>query len=156
LLRRERQLPPNLNLRPGSAALSPTFSVAHDSGSTAVRFYDPGTGQFISRDPIEALTREAYGYVGGNPLNATDPTGRCSVGAFVTSLFEWGQFGPDSCEKEAGERNRQAIGGAIAYYIGLQMLWGVSPNGVADGDDWQCDITFGTGAFAGSQWVVAG
>jgi hypothetical protein len=39
------------------------------------RYYDPGTGQFISRDPIEALTREPYGYTGGNPLNRTDPEG---------------------------------------------------------------------------------
>ena len=39
------------------------------------RYYDPATGQFLTRDPIEAQTREPYGYVGGNPLNGTDPTG---------------------------------------------------------------------------------
>ncbi|MGI8809508.1 MAG: RHS repeat-associated core domain-containing protein [Acidimicrobiales bacterium] len=39
------------------------------------RYYDPATGQFLTRDPIEAVTREPYGYVGGNPLNATDPSG---------------------------------------------------------------------------------
>ncbi|MGH9197837.1 MAG: RHS repeat-associated core domain-containing protein, partial [Acidimicrobiia bacterium] len=39
------------------------------------RYYDPATGQFLTRDPIEAATREPYGYVGGNPLNATDPSG---------------------------------------------------------------------------------
>jgi RHS repeat-associated protein len=39
------------------------------------RLYDPTTGQFLSRDPINALTRSAYGYVYGNPLNATDPSG---------------------------------------------------------------------------------
>ena len=39
------------------------------------RYYDPATGQFLSRDPIEAETRSAYGYVGGNPLNGTDPSG---------------------------------------------------------------------------------
>ncbi|MBI2705038.1 MAG: hypothetical protein HYX32_07080, partial [Actinobacteria bacterium] len=39
------------------------------------RNYDPTTGTFISRDPANALTRSAYGYVGGNPLNATDPSG---------------------------------------------------------------------------------
>ncbi|MFN8038890.1 MAG: DUF6531 domain-containing protein [Acidimicrobiales bacterium] len=36
------------------------------------RVYDPTTGQFISRDPANALTRSAYGYTGGNPLNRTD------------------------------------------------------------------------------------
>ncbi len=39
------------------------------------RFYDPSTGQFLTRDPIEAITRSAYAYVGGNPLNAVDPSG---------------------------------------------------------------------------------
>ena len=39
------------------------------------RYYDPATGQFLSRDPIEALTRSAYGYVDGNPLNGRDPLG---------------------------------------------------------------------------------
>ena len=39
------------------------------------RYYDPATGQFISRDPLVALTRSAYGYADGNPLNGTDPMG---------------------------------------------------------------------------------
>jgi len=39
------------------------------------RYYDPATGQFVSRDPIEALTRSAYAYVYGSPVNATDPLG---------------------------------------------------------------------------------
>lgn len=38
-------------------------------------FYDPSTGQFLTRDPLDAATREPYGYVYGNPLNATDPSG---------------------------------------------------------------------------------
>ncbi|MHB8662784.1 MAG: RHS repeat-associated core domain-containing protein [Acidimicrobiales bacterium] len=39
------------------------------------RYYDPATGQFLSRDPVVALTRSAYGYVSNNPLNGTDPSG---------------------------------------------------------------------------------
>ncbi len=39
------------------------------------RYYDPATAQFVTRDPIEQLTREPYGYVNGNPLNAKDPLG---------------------------------------------------------------------------------
>jgi RHS repeat-associated protein len=41
------------------------------------RFYDPTTGQFLTRDPINAITRSAYGYVYGNPLNMVDPSGLC-------------------------------------------------------------------------------
>ena len=43
------------------------------------RYYDPTTGTFLTRDPIETITREPYGYVGGNPLNATDPSGLVGI-----------------------------------------------------------------------------
>jgi RHS repeat-associated protein len=39
------------------------------------RYYDPTTGQFLSRDPATASTREPYGYVSDSPLNGTDPSG---------------------------------------------------------------------------------
>lgn len=39
------------------------------------RLYDPNTGQFLSRDPATMMTRSAYGYVFGDPLGDTDPTG---------------------------------------------------------------------------------
>jgi RHS repeat-associated protein len=41
------------------------------------RYYDPATGQFLSRDALTAVTRAAYGYAANSPLNATDPTGHC-------------------------------------------------------------------------------
>lgn len=39
------------------------------------RTYDPVTGQFLSRDPLESSTRQPYIYVGDSPLNGVDPTG---------------------------------------------------------------------------------
>ena len=42
------------------------------------RYYDPGTGQFLSRDPVASATRSAYGYVVDDPLNGADPNGLCS------------------------------------------------------------------------------
>jgi RHS repeat-associated protein len=39
------------------------------------RYYDPTTGQFLSRDPLVAITQSAYGYAADNPLDATDPSG---------------------------------------------------------------------------------
>jgi RHS repeat-associated protein len=39
------------------------------------RYYDPQTAQFLTRDPLEPLTQEPYGYVYGNPLNWADPLG---------------------------------------------------------------------------------
>jgi RHS repeat-associated protein len=43
------------------------------------RFYDPSSAQFLSRDPALASTRSPYAYVGGNPLNSTDPGGEASL-----------------------------------------------------------------------------
>ena len=39
------------------------------------RYYDPSTQQFISRDPSVGVSGQPYVYAGGNPVNATDPTG---------------------------------------------------------------------------------
>jgi RHS repeat-associated protein len=39
------------------------------------RYYDPATAQFLTRDPAVSLTREPYGYTGGDPLNRVDPSG---------------------------------------------------------------------------------
>jgi RHS repeat-associated protein len=41
------------------------------------RYYDPTTAQFLTLDPAVAMTMSPYGYVHGNPLNATDPSGLC-------------------------------------------------------------------------------
>jgi RHS repeat-associated protein len=51
------------------------------------RYYDPATGQFITRDPIESLTRQPYSYAQDNPINGTDPTGLCGTGS-IGDLFD--------------------------------------------------------------------
>ena len=42
------------------------------------RYYDPATAQFLTRDPLDAATRSAYGYGGNDPLDQSDPLGLCS------------------------------------------------------------------------------
>ena len=53
-----------------------------DSGSGLdyynARYYDPTLGQFTSADTVQGPNR--FGYVGGNPETATDPTGQMTVG----------------------------------------------------------------------------
>ncbi|MEA2221504.1 MAG: hypothetical protein QOJ35_4130, partial [Solirubrobacteraceae bacterium] len=39
------------------------------------RWYDPATGQFLTRDPLEAITGSAYGYANADPINLVDPSG---------------------------------------------------------------------------------
>ena len=57
-------------------------------GTVLARYYDPATAQFLTVDPRVATTLSPYGYVAGNPLNASDPLGLCS----------WNPFSADSCE----------------------------------------------------------
>ncbi len=49
------------------------------------RYYDPATGQFLTRDPAAEATRSAYGFVSGSPLNGRDPQGLCPVDAMLTA-----------------------------------------------------------------------
>jgi hypothetical protein len=72
-------------------------------------FYDPTTGQFLTRDPMASITRSAYSYTNGSPLNATDPSG-----LWCTGGVSWGLG--SGCDDEpvptrvgaaAGRANRQ-------------------------------------------------
>jgi len=40
------------------------------------RTYNPATGQFLTRDPLEPQTGQAYAYANNNPVNNSDPTGQ--------------------------------------------------------------------------------
>jgi RHS repeat-associated protein len=46
-------------------------------GTVLARYYDPTVGQFLTVDPMVASTLAPYGYVAGDPLNASDPSGEC-------------------------------------------------------------------------------
>jgi len=49
------------------------------------RFYTPTLGQFIETDPVGyADNLNMYAYVGGDPVNATDPSGMCT-GSRITN-----------------------------------------------------------------------
>jgi RHS repeat-associated protein len=65
------------------------------------RYYDPGTAQFLTVDPAVATTAQPYGYVGDNPVNATDPTGMLSywaVASWARRNAYWGDNGfPNDC-----------------------------------------------------------
>jgi len=43
------------------------------------RYYDPGTGQFLSQDPAVAETGQPYAYSADDPLNLSDPSGYSAV-----------------------------------------------------------------------------
>ncbi len=101
------------------------------------RYYDPGTGQFISRDPMVTTTRQPYAYVADNPLNATDPMGLCAwndFGCFAGNLaalpgailHDAGQ-GQDNFIKNIQDPNLRPLVavGAAAFAVGA-TLYGVA------------------------------
>ncbi len=82
------------------------------------RWFDPGTGGFISEDPLGFAAGDAnlYRYVGNSPLNGIDPSGLTQQGnplEHVTTLVDSSTLGNGS----AG--NRSSSAGLLA---GLQEL----------------------------------
>ena len=57
------------------------------------RYYDPGTGQFLTRDPRNVITRTPYLYASGDPINRTDPSGLDDGGGDFTGTFDTGGGG---------------------------------------------------------------
>jgi RHS repeat-associated protein len=54
----------------------------------SARYYNPNTGRFLSRDPLdgyigEPATLHKYLYANGDPVNLTDPSGRDATVEFV-------------------------------------------------------------------------
>lgn len=65
----------------GSATTPLGFDAQYTSEDTGLiylraRVYDPSTAQFMTLDPLIDETGETYGYAGGNPVNAGDPSGQ--------------------------------------------------------------------------------
>jgi hypothetical protein len=85
-------------LRSTSAGLRvPTDANTTRAAVVLGRYYDPTTAQFLTVDPLDALTQSAYGSVADNPLNGTDPSGLMYVtGAAAWSGSDEGALGPCS------------------------------------------------------------
>ena len=61
------------------------------------RYYDPSTARFISEDPVGWASGQtnAYAYVGGNPVQFSDPSGLQAFGFPVpVGPMPGGRFGP--------------------------------------------------------------
>lgn len=83
------------------------------------RYYDPTTGQFMSSDPLEAITQQPYSYANDDPINGTDPTGLgCGTpdpGGCVNDVTGWA----------GGQVNNLAgtdVGGDVVNYFGTHTV----------------------------------
>jgi RHS repeat-associated protein len=72
------------------------------------RYYDPTTGQFLTRDALAAVTRQPYTYVNGNSLNYADPSGAIGGGLGGCALN-------DTCPPVSNDPVTSAIGAIVTY-----------------------------------------
>ncbi len=103
--------------QPEGGAVPPTFGYngeVQDAATGLVnlraRTYNPATGQFLTRDPLEAQTAESYAYAEGDPVNGTDPSGTCTV--FGVEISFLGIKG-SSCRQQALGQTNQNISQAV-------------------------------------------
>lgn len=110
------------------------------------RVYDPATGQFLSRDPLEEVTREPYSYASNNPANRGDPAGLFSLAGVGGAILDAGGFIKDTATGVASDLN------PVRYYQeeircieeGCSYLESVS-HGLQGAAVLACDVT-GVGA----------
>jgi RHS repeat-associated protein len=79
----------------GTATTPLGYDGQYTSGDTGLvylraRIYDPATAQFLTVDPLVAVTGAPYSYAGDTPLNWADPSGLLSFGEITESVEELG------------------------------------------------------------------
>jgi RHS repeat-associated protein len=93
------------------------------------RVYDPATAQFLTVDPIAAITGAPYNYANDNPLNLGDPTGLWSPTA---SLEKFSNEIGEGISNVAGGLANGLTGGLIegggnpcstGYTVGQDVSW---------------------------------
>jgi hypothetical protein len=108
------------------------------------RYYDPGTGQFLSVDPAVDQTQAPYAYVDGDPVNGIDPLGLgCFLGVACT-FQSWGEH----------------VVGQFAYNVAgtfgqLSTTWCEIKHDPGAFIGSVAGYTAGAAIFAGGGWVAA-
>jgi hypothetical protein len=125
-------------------------SWASDTLPVVGRYHDPTTAQFLTRDPLVALTQSAYGYTNENPLNGTDPTG----------LWNEGACAPWQSEPESGSTldNEGGCGNYIANNLNLGPVPGIQAclanSAACNGPDELSHLVIGLGGCIGICWSL--
>lgn len=92
------------------------------------RTYDPRTAQFLSPDPLVAVSGETYAYAAANPVNLTDPNGLSpSSGACPCPPCpeDTPFYDPKYWLPELVTTTKKSSGGGVGGYIGQIIVGGV-------------------------------
>jgi len=89
------------------------------------RVYDPATAQFLTVDPLEAITGAPYSYTRDNPGNSADPTGLCNADPISESFWTEG-----NCVSESPlnpihyyEKEVESYENGCGYFASVLMVW---------------------------------
>jgi RHS repeat-associated protein len=101
---------------------------------TTLRYYDPGNGRFLNRDPIGASGGiNVYGYCGNNATSETDPLGLWGFGGFgfagaggatlaTGTLMEAAGVGADASVVGVPVGVVLNVAGAVVDAVGIVMI----------------------------------
>ncbi len=78
------------------------------------RYYDPATEQFISRDPLVAVTGQPYAYADDSPVNFVDPTG---AGWDALDILEHLMAKPAICDKMKPDFSTSALSIRLLQFV---------------------------------------
>lgn len=109
------------------------------------RYYDPGTGRFLTPDSLGFRSGDTnlYRYVGNDPTNAIDPTGHQAIGEYVENLAAQFEVGATAIEY-GGDKPVTFTIGAMA---GGQPFVGISASPSLSGT-----LPIGEGGGVGLGW----
>jgi RHS repeat-associated protein len=94
------------------------------------RYYDPQSGRWPSRDPIqEAGSINLYGYVGNNPINAVDALGLMPLASPATAQA-WAPTPPGSAANVGGHQAVTFMANAIAAEAVAAVVLFAAPEAV--------------------------
>ena len=127
----------NVTSHTGSATTNLQYDGQYTDAETGyqylrARYYDPGTEQFLTRDPLTSETRTPYTYALNAPTNVVDPTGEIGVQVCVLACVGyqsgdgWG-FGFGLGGDVSSGHGDVGLGTSTVYYPHTRSLkWSVS------------------------------
>jgi RHS repeat-associated protein len=85
------------------------------------RYYDPATGEFLTKDPLTATTGTPYLYAHGNPLNGTDPTGLYTIPGTGICIAINDPHCDNSATRAFAGNAYAAVGNALTFGQGVDL-----------------------------------